>query len=251
LISVDDIIAEPEAGVLSERGHGHKPKTRKDISSGLLCDPSEMVRFVVGPDGMVVPDILGKLPGRGIWVGAKRSAVETAARQKAFARAAKQKVNVPSDLADQIERGLRARVVGLLGMAKRASALETGFDNMCSLARSGKMALRVEAVDGAQDGRGKIRAIAKSTAIDLEEPAPPVLAIFTAKELGAILGRDNTVHMGIKKSKIAKSLHENLIKLSGFCSLIPAAWPDKEHEPDYLPYEEPNIESNQGPNIER
>ena len=240
MITTGDIISDMDAPEDFGRGHGHKPKTRKDIASGLQRNPAEMLRFAVGPDGTIVPDILGKLPGRGIWAGASRGEVETAIKQKAFARAAKKAVKVPADLAGQIERGLKLRVLNILGMAKKGGALETGFDNMRSLARSGKMAYRVEASDGADEGRGKIRAIAKSAAIDLEQPAPPVLGIFTAKELGAVIGRDNVVHMGIKKSKIAKSLHENLTKLSGFCALIPDAWPDKQHEPNYLPYEGPS-----------
>ena len=239
MITTGDITSDMDTPEDFGRGHGHKPKTRKDIVNGLQRDPAEMLRFAVGPDGTIVPDILGKLPGRGIWAGASRGEVETAIKQKAFARAAKKAVNVPADLAGQIERGLKLRVLNILGMAKKGGALETGFDNMRSLARSGKMAYRVEASDGAEEGRGKIRAIAKSAAIDLEQPAPPVLGIFTAKELGAVIGRDNVVHMGIKKSKIAKSLHGNLTRLSGFCALIPDAWPDKEHEPNYLPYESP------------
>jgi len=237
LIAADDITSDVDTPENFGRGHGHKPKTRKDIASGLQRDPAEMLRFVAGPDGTIIPDVLGKLPGRGIWVGPSKDEIAQAIKQKAFARAAKKTVSVPADLADQVENGFKLRILGLLSMAKKGGDLETGFDNMRSLARSGKMAYRVEALDGAEDGRGKIRAIAKSAAIDLEQPAPPVLGIFTAKELGAVIGRDNIVHMGIKKSKIAKSLHETLSKLSGFCSLIPPTWPDKEHEPEYLPYE--------------
>ena len=33
----------------------------------------ELIRFVVSPDGAVVPDLKRKLPGRGLWVSATRS----------------------------------------------------------------------------------------------------------------------------------------------------------------------------------
>ena len=29
--------------------------------------PDDLIRFVAGPDGMLVPDLRRKLPGRGVW----------------------------------------------------------------------------------------------------------------------------------------------------------------------------------------
>jgi hypothetical protein len=76
-----------------------------------------MVRFVVGPDDQLVVDIAGKLPGRGIWVRADRSAVETAVKKKLFSRAAKQAVAVDQNLPDQVEAQLAQNCLGLLGMS--------------------------------------------------------------------------------------------------------------------------------------
>ena len=44
-----------------------------------------MIRFVIGPDG-VVPDLKRKLPGRGIWITATRAALSDAVARKVFAR---------------------------------------------------------------------------------------------------------------------------------------------------------------------
>jgi predicted RNA-binding protein YlxR (DUF448 family) len=90
---------------------GGRKKDREDgperrcIVRGESGPVAGMVRFVVSPDGEITPDILEKLPGRGIWVSADRKAIETAVKKNLFARAAKAKVDVPEDLADRVEAG--------------------------------------------------------------------------------------------------------------------------------------------------
>lgn len=225
---------ETEAGA-STRSHGHKPQERRDIASGEVLDPAQMIRLAFGPDGLVVPDFGRKLPGRGAWVAADRASVNLAIKTKAFARAAKSKVTVANDFADQIDAGLASRVLGLLGMAKRAGEIETGFDKVRGAAQTGLLAYRFEAQDGSEDGRGKIRVNAKSAAIELEEPAAPVVGCFTGHQLGAVFGREHLVHIGVRKGRVAKALRAELSRLAGFRDLIPAEWPDKEHEPAFLP----------------
>ena len=90
-------------------GRGGQPKAREDgaerkcIATGEVLPKGRMIRFVVGPGEMIVPDIMGKLPGRGIWVSATREALEKAVAKKLFARAARQAVELPEDLVGQVE----------------------------------------------------------------------------------------------------------------------------------------------------
>jgi predicted RNA-binding protein YlxR (DUF448 family) len=84
--------------------HAEANRLRKDIVLGEATDEARLVRFVVGPDGAVVPDVARKLPGRGMWVDATREAVSTAAKKGLFSRSAKTKLTAPADLADQVER---------------------------------------------------------------------------------------------------------------------------------------------------
>jgi predicted RNA-binding protein YlxR (DUF448 family) len=91
---------------------GGRKKDREDgperrcIVTGEVQRRNGLIRFVVSPDGQIAPDILEKLPGRGIWVSADRDAIEKAVKKNLFARAAKAKVTVPEDLADRVEAGL-------------------------------------------------------------------------------------------------------------------------------------------------
>ena len=210
-----------------KNSHGHKPRERKDIASGELRDPSEMIRFAVSPDGDIVPDIFGKLPGRGIWVVATRDAVNTAVQSGAFPRAAKRKVKAADDLADIIEAGLSARVLGMLGMAKRAGQLESGFENVRSCARNEQMGVRIEASDGQPDGRSKIRVVAKAVAKELELPMPVLIGCYSSAELGKVVGRDYIVHACVHPGKMAKAIKAEVKRLAGFRELLPTEWADR------------------------
>ena len=43
----------------------------------------ELIRFVRSPDGLAVPDVAAKLPGRGAWVRADRQSIEKAVKADA------------------------------------------------------------------------------------------------------------------------------------------------------------------------
>ncbi len=90
----------------------------------------ELIRFVSGPGGIVVPDIRGKLPGRGVWVSNNRASVEQAVRRKVFARALKAEVSAPADLAGQVESLLKQDALQMLALANKAGAVVTGFDKI-------------------------------------------------------------------------------------------------------------------------
>src|SRR5690606_12161148 len=57
-----------------------------------------LVRFVLGPDGSIVPDVDARAEGRGVWITLSHQAVAEAVRKKAFARSLKTPVTVPDDL---------------------------------------------------------------------------------------------------------------------------------------------------------
>ena len=241
---------EVEAEVTPQNSHGHKPKERKDIASGELRDPADMLRLAFGPGGQIVPDIYAKLPGRGAWIEASRTAVDKAIKTGAFARSAKCKVTVPDNFADMIEAGLSARVLGMIGMAKRAGQLESGFENVRSCARTGELAVRIEACDGQPDGRSKIRVVVKALSKELEIPMPILLACFNSAELGKVVGRDNMVHACVHKGRMAKALRLEVERLAGFRKLIPNDWPDREHETEIETKIEAKIETKLEPKIE-
>jgi predicted RNA-binding protein YlxR (DUF448 family) len=194
-------------------------RERRDIVTGEVMDEARLIRFVAGPDGVVVPDLARKLPGRGLWVAADRASVETAAKKGLFARAAKAKVTAPQGLADQVEMLLKRRLLAGLGLAKRAGDLTSGFEKVASAITSGKAAWLIEASDGAADGRRKLwdktRKLPKPT---------PVFGVFSAEELGLALGGENVIHTAFLAGRAADRWAQDAYRLSGFCPLLPESW---------------------------
>ena len=181
-----------------------------------MIDEARLLRFVAGPDGRVVADIARKLPGRGVWVAATRAAVETAARKGLFARAAKAKLAAPSELADQVERLLRARLLSGLGLARKAGDLTFGYERVLAAIGAGRAAWLIEASDGALDGRRKLLAAARRGA------APPrLIAEFTSSELGLALGASNVIHTAYLAGRGAERWTTDVERLAGFRPLFP------------------------------
>ena len=198
-------------------------RERRDLVTGEVMPEERLVRFVAGPDGTVVADIGRKLPGRGLWVEAKRESVDAAAKRGGFSRAAKAKLTAPADLSDQVERLLKARIMNGLGLARRAGDLTFGFEKASSAIEHGKVAWMVEATDGSADGRRKLLQAAKrSLATGL--PQPRLLGVFSAEELGLALGLGNVIHLAFLAGRGAVRWTIDVERLSGFCPLLPQSW---------------------------
>src|SRR5258708_31159385 len=147
-----------------------------------------LLRLVVDPAGELVPDVAANLPGRGLWLAPRRDTLERAVAKRLFARAARQPLSVPADLADRIEGLLAQRCCDAIGLARRAGLAVAGFEKVCEAVRAGKAALLLSALDGAEDGRGKIRALGRGL---------PLATALTAADMGAGFGRDPVVHVAL------------------------------------------------------
>ena len=209
---------------------GHKGPERQCLVSGETRLKTEMIRFVVSPDNVVMPDIAGKLPGRGVWVSANKQAVSDAVTKGLFNRGFKSKVSLPENLCGQTEALLARRLLGLITMGVKSGYMLLGFDQVKTAAGSDYLAWRIEASDGAEGGRGKIRVLTKAVSRELEKPVTPVLGCFSSETLGKAVGRDHITHAAIKPGSMAKSISQAAQRLSGFLPLIPPEWPDFAHE---------------------
>lgn len=199
--------------------HAEAARERRDLVSGEVAPEAGLIRFVVGPQGEVVPDVARKLPGRGMWVAANRTAVETAAKKNLFARAAKAKVSAPASLPDEVENLLRRRLLAGLGLARKAGDTTSGFEKVSQAITSGRTAWLIEASDGAADGRRKLLALVR------KQPRPPgLIGAFTAVELGLALGLENVIHTAFLAGRAADRWAQDVHRLSGFSPLLPESW---------------------------
>jgi uncharacterized protein len=163
----------------------------------------QMIRFVLDPSGRVVPDLDGRLPGRGMWLSADRNVLDRAVAANLFARTAR----AQPDLAGQVERLLVSRALDCLGLARRAGQVTMGFEQVRACLRSSAAGVLLAAADSSPDGRGKLRRLAG----DL-----PVITAFSKAELGAALGREGLVHVAVAPGRLAERLLGYVRRLAGF-----------------------------------
>jgi len=181
--------------------------SRRCLVTGAVRPKTELLRFVVDPQGQIVPDIAGKLPGRGLWLTAQRAIVAEASSKRVFARAAKAPVVVAEGLEDRVAALLVQRCVDILGLARRSGLAVAGFVRVKEAMIAGKAALLVEAIDAAADGQEKLVALA---------PSLSRVACLDARELGVAFGREHTVHVALGKGRLANLFIAEARRLQGF-----------------------------------
>lgn len=186
-------------------GANARETVRRCIVGGEVLPPEALIRFVVGPDGDIVPDILGKLPGRGLWVRADRDTLAAALARGRFAKAARQPVAVAADLPDRVEALLTKRCIDLIALARRAGEAVTGYAKVRIWLLEGRAAVLLEAADGADGGRRKLVALA---------PELPTIGSLRAVELGRAFGRERAVHAAIAAGGLAERLRMEAVRLA-------------------------------------
>jgi uncharacterized protein len=150
----------------------------------------DLIRFVVGPAGEAVPDVKGKLPGRGVWVTATQAALEDAIERKAFARAFKRDIRLPADLTGRTARLLQKSALDALAMAGKAGLVAAGFAAATTaLQREAAVAL-LHAAEASPDGVRKLETVAHR----MSGKSLPVIEFLTSAELDLALNRPNVVH---------------------------------------------------------
>lgn len=179
---------------------------RKCIATGAVQPKAGLIRFVVGPDGVIVPDLLGKLPGRGIHVAADKAALDKAVAKNLFSRAARQQVGVPADLVAGVEAGLVQRVVGLIAMARKAGTAVSGLEKVKDWLVKDQAEVLVQAMDGSERERTRLR-----------PPRGPdsLITCLSAQELGLAFGRERAIHGALAAGGLTGRVVEEAARLAG------------------------------------
>lgn len=179
---------------------------RRCIATGESQPKAGLIRFVVGPDGAIVADVLGKLPGRGIWVSAEKTALEKAVAKGLFARAAKAPVQVSATLVADLDAALARRVCGLISLERKAGRAVTGYEKVKDWLAKGEAAVLIQASDGSERGKGKLH------------PPPgrdTFVGCLTASEIGLAFGRDYAIHAALAAGGLTRRVVEEAARLSG------------------------------------
>lgn len=154
----------------------------------------ELLRFVLAPDGAIVPDLKERLPGRGVWLTAAQDCVAEAEKRNVFPRALKENVKVPEGFAAQVDRLLADAAVSALALANKAGEVVFGTAKVEEAIAKGKVLALVHAHEAAEDGCRKLDGKFRGTE---GENALPTVRAFSSDELGLASGRTNVIHAAL------------------------------------------------------
>jgi predicted RNA-binding protein YlxR (DUF448 family) len=179
---------------------------------------SSLIRFVLDPEGQVVPDLKRVLPGRGVWVTATRDIVAVAEkdRKKVFGRGFKTEARVEPGLADRVDALMERLALQALSMARKAGELVTGYAKVEAALRRDPVAGLIHATDAAEDGVRKLAAVAAAR----EEPANgcQIVRLFDSDQLDLALGRSNVIHAALLAGQASENFLERARDLEHFRS---------------------------------
>ena len=192
-------------------GRGGQSKDREDgperkcIATGEVQPKFGLIRFVVGPEAQMLPDLAGKLPGRGVWIASDRAVIEKAVAKNLFTRAAKQPVQLPDDLPDLIESMLVRLVVDLISLSRKGGYAIAGYEKVKDWLMKEEATVLIQASDGSERGKSKL-----STPY-----GGSFIGWLTADELGRAFGRQTTIHAALGAGALPKRVVEEAARLKG------------------------------------
>jgi predicted RNA-binding protein YlxR (DUF448 family) len=163
----------------------------------------DLIRFVLSPQNAVTPDIHSRLPGRGVWVTAEKSAVQEAVKRKGFQRAFKaSQISVSGRLADEVEELLKRHAIERLSIVKKAGQILTGFTKVYEGLNQKAVIALVHAQEAAEDGRNKLWK--KFAAVCGAQEHIAAINCLTSAEIGLATGGSNVIHAGLKEGGAAR-----------------------------------------------
>ncbi|MFM7083535.1 MAG: RNA-binding protein [Hyphomicrobium sp.] len=178
----------------------------------------ELIRFVVGPDQQIFPDVSAKLPGRGIWITATAEKITEAISRGVFNRSLKREIKIPPDLPLKTGSLLQERALNALSLANKAGQVTTGFVQVEKIIKSGKVALLLHAKDGSQGGAEKLDKLMKAVCQANDREAQ-IETFFTVEQMSLALGGLNVVHAALTKNGATQKFINEANRMQRYFSL--------------------------------
>ncbi|CTQ54626.1 ribosomal protein L7Ae family protein [Roseibium album] len=177
---------------------------------------SSLIRFVLDPEGQVVPDLKRVLPGRGVWVTASKDVVAAAEkdRKKIFGRGFKTEAHVEPGLADRADALMERSTLQALSMTRKAGELVTGFAKVEAALRRDTVVGLIHASDASGDGVKKLAAVAAN----LDEPTNgyQIVRLFDSAQMDLALGRSNVIHAALLAGQASENFLARVRALEQF-----------------------------------
>jgi len=188
----------------AEKSRSDGPE-RKCVATGETEPKAGLIRFVLGPDNQVFADVMGKLPGRGVYVSATCDALTQAVKKKLFARGFKAQVTVQDGLVDDVERQVLRRTVDLISLARKSGDAVGGYEKVKDWLDKEEARVLIQASDGSGRGKSKLSTPHRGKYI----------GCMTADELGMAFGRETVIHAALASGGLSQRVVEEAQRLQG------------------------------------
>jgi len=197
---------EPTTAPTRRAPEGADAKLRRCVVTGASAPRPTLLRLVVSPEGVLTPDIAGRLPGRGIWVTPDRAVIEHGIARKAYQRALRGPVQVLAGFADLVERLLLQRLLDAIGLARRAGDAVAGAQKAEEWLAAGRVGLLLLARDAGADARRRWQHLPQGAAC---------ATVLTADEIGRAFARDRAAQIVVRQGPLMKRLMTDAGRLAG------------------------------------
>lgn len=188
---------------------------RTCAATGRKGPPEAMIRFCLSPQGAVVPDLRRKLPGRGVWVCARKAAVAQAARKQVFARGFKAEARAEPDLADLVERLLEQEALQFLSIVNKAGLVVAGAFKVEEAIRSGGIAALIDATEASKQGMAKLERLIRAR-LGAEAEKVRRINLFSSSQLDLALGRSNVIHAALREGEASAAFLKKARRLADY-----------------------------------
>jgi predicted RNA-binding protein YlxR (DUF448 family) len=185
----------------------HTP-VRRCVATGVILPKERLLRFVQGPEGRVVFDVAGNLPGRGWYLLPSKEALAQAIKRRAFAFKAKHAVVLSDDLPEKVAQLLQGDLSQRLGLARKSGDVVMGFEKLAAALKKQELSLVFLASDASENTVQKMQS--------LMHEALPTARILSREQLSMALGENNLVHLGVKSVIVARKLCRSVVRYRAF-----------------------------------
>jgi uncharacterized protein len=196
-----------------DSGPRGKVAERLCIATREVRPVSDLIRFVIGPDGEAVPDLKRNLPGRGVWVTATRDVLDEAIKRKAFARGFKRDVRLPADLSERTGRLIEQSALDALAICAKGGAVVSGFAKVENALAHDHVRALLHAAEAAPEGVKKLNAALRRSP---DRGGVPVIQVLSGAQLDLALGRPNVIHAALLAGPVSDTFLARLRRLERF-----------------------------------
>ena len=188
---------------------------RTCVATGQKGPPEAMIRFCLSPQGVVVPDLRRKLPGRGVWVAARKASVGQAVKKQAFSRGFKTAAQASPDLADEVERLLEQEALQFLSLVNKAGLVAAGTFKAEEAIQRDAVAALINASEASKHGVVKLERLLRARLGDAAERVARI-NLFSSGQLDLALGRSNVIHAALREGEASAAFVKKAQRLADY-----------------------------------